>query len=116
MVSPARMRRLNARFRGKDSVTDVLSFPAPEVFRAGGWLGELVICTGVMRRQAAELGHAPERELHVLVVHGLLHLLGFDHEKGARQAAEMARWESRLLRAAGRAAGADARGLIRRPI
>jgi probable rRNA maturation factor len=91
------MRRLNRRFRGKDRVTDVLSFPAPQVFRARGVLGELVICPPVLRRQAARLGHAPARELEVLLAHGLLHLLGFDHERGARQASVMRAWEARLL-------------------
>jgi rRNA maturation RNase YbeY len=99
------MRRLNAEYRRKRYATDVLSFPAPSVFRDQGWLGELVICRPVLRAQAREHGHSAERELAVLIVHGVLHLLGLDHEKGPRQAAAMARWEGRLL---------PARGLIAR--
>lgn len=91
------MARLNARYRGKSGPTDVLTFPAPAVFRRAGILGELVICAPVLREQARAEGHSPARELDVLLVHGLLHLLGFDHEKGPRAAREMARWERRLF-------------------
>ncbi len=101
----AAMARLNARYRGKRRPTDVLSFPAPSVFRREGILGEIAICGPVLREQAREAGHAPARELDLLLVHGLLHLLGFDHERGPRAAREMARWECRLL---------GERGLIRR--
>src|SRR5690606_2338926 len=54
LVSGPVMRRLNSRYRHKDYATDVLSFPAPEPFRRQGMLGELVICTGVLKRQARE--------------------------------------------------------------
>jgi rRNA maturation RNase YbeY len=91
------MRKLNLQYRGKDSATDVLSFPAPPVFRRQGLLGELVICTPVARRQAREYGHSLGRELEVLIVHGLLHLQGYDHEEGPREALRMKRAEARLL-------------------
>ena len=92
------MRRLNRGYRKKDYATDVLSFPAPAIFRReGGVLGELVLCTAVLKQQAREQGHSPARELDVLIVHGILHLLDFDHERGPKAAAEMARWEARLL-------------------
>jgi probable rRNA maturation factor len=94
------MARLNSRYRGKPRPTDVLSFPAPEPIRSlQGALGELVICLPVLTRQAREQGHRAELELWVLLAHGLLHLLGMDHEKGGKQAAEMARWEKKLLSA-----------------
>lgn len=109
----APMARLNGRYRGKPRPTDVLSFPAPEVFRRAGILGEIAICGPVLREQAREEGHGPALELDVLLVHGLLHLLGFDHERSPRAAREMARWERRLL--ATRASRLDGEGgLIRR--
>jgi probable rRNA maturation factor len=108
MVGPTVMKRLNQHYRGKDYVTDVLSFGAPLKFRAQGYLGELVICGSVLKRQARERKHKPELELEILLVHGVLHLLGFDHELGARAALVMTKWESKLL---GRSA---ARGLISR--
>lgn len=100
--SPA-MTRLNGQYRGKKYATDVLSFTAPDMFSRAGWLGELVICLPVLKRQARELGHTPEQELDVLLAHGILHLLGLDHERGPRHAAKMAAWERKLLPA--RAAG-----------
>lgn len=97
-VSRARMKTLNRKYRGKAYPTDVLSFPALEVFARQGHLGDVVICEPVLERQAKEAGHSPIEELHVLLIHGLLHLLGYDHEKSRREAAEMAKWEGRLLK------------------
>ena len=97
MVSLPVMTRLNSRYRQKKKPTDILSFPAPQIFRKTGFLGELVICTPILKQQALEQGHSVQMELEVLVVHGVLHLLGWDHEKGKRQAQAMARWEKRLL-------------------
>ncbi len=71
------IQALNKQYRAKDSVTDVLSFPAlPEV----PTLGDIVICVSRAEQQASELGHSLKRELAFLFVHGLLHLLGYDHE------------------------------------
>jgi probable rRNA maturation factor len=103
LVSDARVRVLNRRFRRKDGATDVLSFPADEP----GILGDIVIASGVARRQAAAAGHAFATELRVLALHGLLHLLGYDHE---RDDGEMARLERRLRRK-----GGLREGLIERP-
>lgn len=97
IVGAAAMTRLNGRYRGKNYPTDVLSFNAPEIFAQAGQLGELVICLPTLRKQARELGHSDRRELDVLIAHGVLHLLGLDHELGPQEAAEMARWEARLL-------------------
>ena len=91
------MQKLNATYRGKDQPTDVLSFPAPKPFLKQGVLGELVICRPVLIRQAREQGHSEARELDILLVHGLLHLLGWDHEEGPREARAMAVLEQRLL-------------------
>lgn len=111
LASGPAMKRLNAAYRGKDHATDVLSFPAPEVFRKQGLLGELVICLPVLKRQAREQRHSPERELEVLLAHGVLHLLGMDHEKGGRQEAAMLKAERKLLASAfGRGMSDRARG------
>lgn len=98
LVGDRRMRALNHRHRGKDYATDVLSFPADVHERRDGALGEIVIATGVARRQAATAGHSLGTELRILALHGLLHLLGYDHE---RDAGTMARVEARLRRRGG---------------
>jgi probable rRNA maturation factor len=116
LVSDARMRALNRQFRRHDRPTDVLSFLPTETdeFRAAPGtpqaqpLGDLVIATGVARRQAAEAGHPYGSELKVLALHGLLHLLGYDHDDPA-DGGRMARVEQRL-----RAAGGLRSGLIER--
>src|SRR6266446_273864 len=76
LVSDARVRALNRKYRKKDKTTDVLSFPSGE--RA--CLGDVVIAEGVATRQAREAGHSRATEVRVLALHGLLHLLGYDHE------------------------------------
>jgi probable rRNA maturation factor len=106
LVSDARIRALNREYRGKDSVTDVLSF-AYGAARHGDrvrqrHLGDIVIARGVTRRQASEAGHPVAAELRILALHGLLHLLGYDHE---RDSGEMARLERKLRRKGGLATG-----------
>jgi probable rRNA maturation factor len=73
------LRRLNREFRGKDKATDVLSFPAAEEF-AGKFAGDLAISVETAARQAREHGHSLRDEVRVLLLHGLLHLRGMDHE------------------------------------
>ena len=68
------LRRLNREYAGEDSVTDVLSFEG-----SGGHVGDLAISWSTAVRQAEAFGHEPETELALLCVHGLLHLLGWDH-------------------------------------
>jgi probable rRNA maturation factor len=94
IVSNPKVRTLNRQYRGKDVATDVLSFPAEE----RGMLGDVVIARGVAARQAREAGHSVATELRVLALHGLLHLLGHDHETDGGQ---MARLERRLRAVAG---------------
>jgi probable rRNA maturation factor len=125
LVSDARMRTLNRSYRNKDYATDVLSFPAfggtVKAGRAGGagrtgegiappavpnYLGDVVIATGVAQRQADEVGHPVGTEIKVLALHGLLHLLGYDHETDA---GTMARLEARLRKKAGLKDGLIAR-------
>jgi len=97
LVSAPEMKRLNRKYRSKNYVTDVLSFQAPPIFRQQGILGELVICLPQLKLQAKEQNIAAVDELRILLVHGVLHLAGFDHEKGERQAREMERAEKKLL-------------------
>jgi probable rRNA maturation factor len=93
ITGDAELRRLNSRFRGKDYTTDVLSFPG-----AGGHLGDLAISAARARAQAREFGHTTEEEVRILMLHGVLHLLGMDHE---RDGGRMARAERRWRRAFG---------------
>ena len=98
LVGDTKMRALNRRFRGVNRATDVLSFPADRQLHRGKsgrpFLGDIVIATGVAKRQARVAGHRAETEARRLALHGLLHLLGYDHEQDAGQ---MARLERRLL-------------------
>jgi len=93
VTSSAELRHLNRRFRGKNSATDVLSFPA-----ADGIGGDIAISAQVGARNARRLGHSPADELRALILHGLLHLAGYDHETDGGQ---MARKEALLRRALG---------------
>jgi probable rRNA maturation factor len=105
LVSDSRIRALNRRYRRVDRVTDVLSFPASVPGGARSTrhrssfpeLGDIVIARGLARRQAAARGHSTLTELRVLALHGLLHLLGYDHEEGTR----MRDVEDRLRRVGG---------------
>jgi probable rRNA maturation factor len=99
LVTDARMRALNRDYRRKDYATDVLSFQGDH-----GHLGDLVIAKGVAARQAREAGHGLQAELRVLALHGLLHLLGYDHDD-SKDRGRMARLESRLRRKGGLSAG-----------
>ena len=101
IVGHARMRTLNGKYRGKDYSTDVLSFYTPEPLFRLGFLGELVICLPVLQSQAKKLKHTDSTELDVLLVHGVLHLLGLDHEKSLDEAKLMAKWELKCLEALG---------------
>ena len=111
LVSDAHIRKLNRQYRGKDYATDVLSFaaeleprpatPRPAIPR---FYGDIVIATGVARRHAREAGHPYATELRVLALHGLLHLLGYDHDHRDDRG-RMARAEARLRRAGGLKAG-----------
>jgi len=94
LVGDGPMRRLNREFRNVDSTTDVLSFPGEET-PEGPYLGDVVISVPTARRQAADRGHDVERELRTLLIHGVLHCLGYDHE---RDDGEMNRLERRLRR------------------
>jgi probable rRNA maturation factor len=120
LVTDAHSQKLNSRYRRQNTATDVLSFPpVSESGHSGAspdpaqripdsegrsFLGDIVIATGMARKQAAEAGHSYQAELRVLALHGLLHLLGYDHET-ADDAGRMRRLETRLRRRGGLAAG-----------
>jgi probable rRNA maturation factor len=100
-VVPDRViRRLNRRFAARDAVTDVLAFPAGQdpAPETPAPLGEIVVAIGRAAQQARESGHSLRTELRLLVLHGLLHLLGFDHHGDDGR---MARVERRLRRLGG---------------
>lgn len=77
-VNDDEMRKINRSQRGIDKTTDVLSFPYEQV--AGGLMGSVVISTDTASRVASELGHSIECEIALLFLHGILHILGYDHE------------------------------------
>jgi rRNA maturation RNase YbeY len=98
LVSDGEMRRLNRDWRGRDRPTDVLSFAQGEGAGAApdGLLGDVVISVDTARRQARSGRRPLGREAERLLVHGLLHLLGYDHERSAREAARMKQKEREL--------------------
>jgi probable rRNA maturation factor len=100
VVSDRRIRVLNREWRGKDAATDVLSFPQSEPPGNGPLLGDVVISLDTAARRAKQDGRPVGVELDRYLAHGLLHLLGFDHEKAA-DARVMAEWEGRLVRGEG---------------
>jgi probable rRNA maturation factor len=103
IAGDSELRRLNRDFRKQDHATDVLSFPSAQSL---GFLGDIAISFEHAKRQAAEYGHPVSQEIEILMLHGVLHLLGMDHEKDRGQ---MARAENRW-----RAALGLPRGLIAR--
>jgi probable rRNA maturation factor len=121
VVSDARVKALNRKYRKTNSATDVLSFPG-DLFPGKGsgaisarghrklhhtlFLGDIVIARGIARKQAKFLGHSVSCEIRVLALHGLLHLLGYDHDSDDGR---MARVEARLRRKAGLPPGLIAR-------
>jgi probable rRNA maturation factor len=105
LTSSRDIRALNRRFRGKDKPTDVLSFPPLPVV-ADAFSGDIVISADIACRNARLYRHAPAQELKILILHGMLHLAGYDHESDG---GEMARKEERLRRELGLS-----NGLIRR--
>jgi probable rRNA maturation factor len=92
VTGDAELRKLNFQFRGKDYATDVLSFPGD-----AGHLGDLAISAVRARAQARQFGHTTEDEIRILMLHGVLHLLGMDHESDSgRMARAERRWRREL--------------------
>lgn len=101
LVGEKRIRDLNRRYRGKDQVTDVLSFPLDIKPLKGGapWiLGEIVICNAVAQRQARRAGRSLTAQVSRLAVHGLVHLLGLDHEVSKAERLKFERCERSCLK------------------
>ncbi len=100
LVGNKRMQRLNQQYRHKDCSTDVLAFP---LWEGPGprtpLLGDVVISVPMAESQAAALGHSVDKEIVQLLTHGILHLVGYDHEQGEYEAKRMRRKEQAILRA-----------------
>lgn len=119
IVGNGRMRKLNKMYRGRNRVTDVLSFGGKSVvpYLAKAFprlrknqdiefveppdgvnrLGEVILCYPQAKKQAKRLGHSLEKELAILLVHGILHLLDYDHEKSEKGAEKMKELEEKIL-------------------
>jgi probable rRNA maturation factor len=98
-VSQNKMKQINGQYRHKEGVTDVLSFesfdhPRSETARS---IGEIVFCPMVLKKQAKQNNHSLSRELDYLLIHGILHLLGYDHEISIQQEKRMFRIQDRLF-------------------
>ncbi len=105
-VGQGRIREVNKRYRGKNRATDVLSFPESKVlmekFKIGPTekipgLGEMIICLREVKKNANKIELAFEKELAKVVIHGVLHLLGYDHEKSEQEEIEMQKKENYYL-------------------
>ena len=102
-VGDQRMRVLNRRYRGKDRTTDVLAFPMRGVPHSSSHLlGDVVIAVPTAARQAKQGQRSLDEELTVLLVHGILHLCGYDHERSETEARRMYRRERMILRSISR--------------
>ena len=98
------IKALNKKFRKMNTPTDVLSFENPDVRSRSMsghrfiFLGNIVICHVIAKKQALQYRHSYKNEIAVLLTHALLHLLGFDHEKSSKSAKIMQKWESKILK------------------
>lgn len=98
-VNDAAIQKFNLQFRKINRPTDVLSFPggAPLPGTTGEWLGDIVISVETAVRQAKQLGHSRDQEIRFLMIHGLLHLLGWDHERSPTEAKKMYELQRNLM-------------------
>jgi probable rRNA maturation factor len=96
IVNNKRIRLLNKRYRGIDRSTDVLAFPIGEIITPG-LLGDIVISMEKAHRQAEEQGHSINTELLFLLTHGILHLIGYDHEISSLEEKRMKRKENFII-------------------
>jgi rRNA maturation RNase YbeY len=98
LVNDRRMRWLNLRYRAKDSSTDVLAFSMREApCPVSPLIGDVVISIPAVTRQAKTNRHSTDKEFAILLIHGILHLCGYDHERGKQEAQRMNRRERALL-------------------
>jgi rRNA maturation RNase YbeY len=100
LVGNSEIRKLNAKYRKMDYATDVLSFPGEEGLSMGTrLLGDVIISVDKAKQQALEKGHSLDQEIATLLIHGVVHLLGYDHERSAKDARVMGRLEKKIYRA-----------------
>jgi probable rRNA maturation factor len=92
LVGQGRISELNRRYRGKNRVTDILAFPNKEI-----GLGEIVICLREVKKNAKKYGLTFEKELSKVLIHGILHLLGYNHEESEKEAERMRKKEEYYL-------------------
>ena len=98
LVGKTRMRSLNRKYRGRDYPTDVLAFPMGSMAeQTDVFLGDVVICLPVAIGQASRFGNSADQEILRLLIHGTLHLLGYDHEQSPREATRMQRKERTIV-------------------
>lgn len=103
-VSAAQMRKLNKKHRNKDKATDVLSFcflENKDFKQKEKWLGEIAICPQVVKKNAGEFKKSFQQEMALMIIHGILHTCGYDHEKTQAQALKMERREQYYLKKSG---------------
>ena len=99
LIGNLEMKKLNIRYRKKDYATDVLSFPVEGiVLKETRFLGDVVVSVEKAAEQARAHNHSSEQELVTLLIHGVVHLIGYDHERSAREARAMRRVEKRIYR------------------
>jgi probable rRNA maturation factor len=99
LIGNAEMQKLNAKYRSKDYPTDVLSFPMDEGLPpANHLLGDVIISVEKARQQAKERGRSRDEEMVTLLIHGIVHLLGYDHERSTKDARAMKRLENKIYR------------------
>lgn len=99
LVGKTRMQRLNRTFRQRDYATDVLAFPMQDASQSSlAFVGDVVICVPLALSQASRFGNTPDEEIMRLLIHGTLHLLGYDHETTEREAKRMTRKEQAIFR------------------
>ncbi len=94
-LGPARMRKINKKYRGKNKVTNVLSFSENEISFKN--LGEIIICLREIKKSSQRINISFEKELARVLIHGILHLLGYDHEKSEEEARKMEEREEYYL-------------------
>lgn len=97
LLTAPQMKKINFQYRKKNKPTDILSFSSADPQS----LGELLLCTGVLKRQAKENGHSEEAETFYMLVHGILHLLGYDHEESVQEEKLMFRIQDQCFKALG---------------
>ena len=90
-VGPSKIKKLNKKYRGKNQVTDVLAFSGNG--KSNGELGEVIICLWKVKKNAKRFNSVFEEELTRVLIHGILHLLGYDHEKSKKEAKKMKKKE-----------------------